>query len=221
MRQSFIFVLLASMLTACVWLGCTPKPNKASQERPATTNELPAAVPVPSDTLYWQVRKRGTLTHALPDSLTQLYLSQSLQGKYYLPLSLELAYKGYDLGTYPLTAGLEGQLIQLEPEYNAYTAVYLFLKDSNQQPVSPAIEVAHALWEEGVQGQGRSFLLRQPSTSQLYTKQDWVYYHGSAAAEQVATDTLIGYNLTTTPIAPMSINAATAQAWRTLFATKR
>lgn len=210
--RSLFLILVTSLIISCI--GC--------QLRDATKQPL-AQVPttLAADTLYIPIhfKPSNDTALALADSLTQVYLTAASRGVYYFELDSHAVYKGYDLGALSLNTTTQGRLIRFKPEHNDYYALYLFLEAKPSQPQT-AIEVAFALSEEGVQGEGSSFWVQKDSSAQLYIKQHWVSYHGAEAEAVVSTDRIVQYVLSNNRLIATPITTIQEQKWRRLFEQK-
>jgi hypothetical protein len=174
------------------------------------------------DTLFAQLslaHKYGKIPSQEPliDSVTNLYISRAHEGSRFTSLdSSGTYYKAYSEGTYQLSETKQCKIIRFEPESNAYYSLQLYILNDKEE-ILDALELAYLFGEEGTNGEGDSYIIKEENNTKVFVKQYWVNYQGRDAEIVEQVDTIIAYEIKEGRKASISIDSKLEKKVRGLF----
>jgi hypothetical protein len=151
------------------------------------------------------------------DSVTNLYISRAHESSRFTSLdSFGTYYKAYNEGNYQLSKKKHGKIIRFEPDGNAYYSLQLYILN-DKGVILDALELAYLFGEEGANGEGNSYLIREKNSTKIFMKQYWINYLGEDANFTEKIDTIIAYKIKHGRKMSISIDSTTEKKVRTSF----
>jgi len=145
------------------------------------------------DTLFVEMQMKNQIPtdNALSDSLLLEYINKADKFVPYPILSSDNGlYKAFQIGFYQLSKNTYGRIIHFEPERNDYSSVQFFIENDTGK-LMDAIELAYSYSEEGINGLGSSYIIREDKNIKIFTKKYWIVYEYYMPDERKDTDLVL------------------------------